>query len=157
MLSNIAEQNMTETSGSVPVPSVRVVRARSLRVAVVLDTGVSEERYQVMRQSLYSLVIGLPRGAQLSVVIYSSSARLVLEQTLVTRNNMEGVFGRIPGRNMEQKEESCLECALNLANTLNSSLIVVMSDRVRGSGVSGEIGEGDTWRWIWVCDILFSY
>ena len=141
MLSNIAEQNLTETSGSVPVPSVRVVRARSLRVAVVLDTGVSEERYQVMRQSLYSLVTGLPRGAQLSVVIYSSSARLVLEQTLVTRDNMEGVFGRIPGRNMEQKEESCLECALNLANTLNSSLIVVMSDGVRGSGVSGEIGE----------------
>merc|ERR1719186_690092 len=136
MLRSVGEER--GNSSIPPAASVRVVRRGGLRLTVVLDRSQSEERYRVSRQALYNLVSQLPRGTMLALIIYTNTARIALHHTRVTEDNMEGLFGRIPGRNVRESKP-CLDCALRLALTLNSSKVLVMSGKLSDFSVSKEV------------------
>jgi len=138
MLKSVGEQNVS--SGVPPVASVRVVRRGGLRLTVVLDRSQSEERYSVSRKALYNLVSSLPTGTMLAFIIYTDTARIALQHTKVTEDNIDGLFGRIPGRNVNQKKP-CLDCALKLALGLNSSKVLVLSGEVSEFSVSKEVAK----------------
>ena len=136
MLRSVGEER--GNSSIPPAASVRVVRRAGLSLTVVLDRSQSEERYRVSRQALYNLVSQLPRGTMLALIIYTNTARIALHHTRVTEDNMEGLFGRIPGRNVREPKP-CLDCALRLALTLNSSKVLVMSGKLTDFSVSKEV------------------
>ena len=75
----------------------------------------------------------------MSIVTFSSEARVNLDPTPVTETNKEGLFGRVPGR-ATRDNGSCYMCAINTAVDLVSqdadvkTVFVV----VRGDGAENE-------------------
>lgn len=78
-------------------------------------------RWPMLHSELFRFVSLLPDAAELAIVTFGAEAELVLTPTLLTQDNREGIYGRIPRRHLEE-ETSCLKCAVDLGlKTLGGS------------------------------------
>ena len=106
------------------------------RFVIVLERTGSmglHSRWHMLHAELFRFVSLLPDAAELAIVTFAGAgdAELVLAPTLLTQDNREGIYGRIPRRHLED-ETACLDCAVDLGlKTLGTA------------GVSGE-GLGGT-------------
>ena len=72
-------------------------------------------RWSLLHGELFRFIASLPtEDAEVAIVTYGKTASLTLAPTLLTRENREGVYGRIPRRHLDE-EAACLDCGLRLA------------------------------------------
>ena len=87
------------------------------RFVVVLERANSmglNNRWELLHAELFRFISSLPDFSEVSLITYGASATLNLAPTALTKNNREGVYGRIPRRNLDD-DSACLECAMKLA------------------------------------------
>ena len=87
------------------------------RFVVVLDRSSAmglNNRWSLLHGQLFRFISSLPNDVEVGIVTFGKSAEVVLKPTLLTSDNREGVYGRIPRRILED-DDSCLECAIDLA------------------------------------------
>ena len=88
------------------------------RFVLVLDTTSSislNSRWSLIRRQLFRFFLSLPDNVEISIITVGRQAQVVLQPTLLTSDNREGMFGRVPRRILEEGE-ACLDCAINLAD-----------------------------------------
>ena len=87
----------------------------------------------------FRFITQLPAGDELSIVTFSSEARVNLDPTPVTESNKEGLFGRVPGRSTLDNG-SCYTCAMDIALDLVSGDVNIKTVFVvvRGDGTENE-------------------
>ena len=89
------------------------------RFVVVLDRTSSmgvNNRWSLLHGQLFRYISSLPNEAEVGIITFGKTAEVVLQPTLLTADNREGVYGRIP-RRMVEDDMACLECAIRLAET----------------------------------------
>lgn len=96
------------------------------RFVIVLERTGSmglHSRWAMLHSELFRFVSLLPDAAELAIVTFGTEAELVLAPTLLTQENREGIYGRIPRRHLED-ETSCIKCAVDLGlKTLGTASI----------------------------------
>ena len=75
-------------------------------------------RWRSVRDGLFRLFSHIPLGAEVAIVTFGSKARVNIEPTVVTEQNREGIFGKIPFRLHDEAAEGCVACGLKLAARL---------------------------------------
>jgi len=114
------------------------------RFVVVLERSSAmglNNRWSLLHGELFRFISGLPSGSELALVTYGATASLTLAPTLLTSDNREGVYGRIPRRHLEE-DNSCLDCAIRLAlktmslggRVAGGSLVLVTASETRPAG-----------------------
>ena len=74
-------------------------------------------QWRSVRDGLFRLFSHLPLGAEVAIVTFGAKARVNIEPTVVTEQNREGIFGKIPFR-LRDDENGCVACGLKLAARL---------------------------------------
>ena len=88
------------------------------RFVVVLDRSSAmglNNRWSLLHGQLFRFISSLPSDAEVGLVTFGATAEVVLKPTLLSGDNREGVYGRIPRRILED-DAACLECAIRLAS-----------------------------------------
>ena len=88
------------------------------RFVVVLDRSSAmglNNRWSLLHGQLFRFISSLPNDAEVGLVTFGATAEVVLKPTLLSGDNREGVYGRIPRRILED-DTACLECAIRLAS-----------------------------------------
>ena len=93
------------------------VPARSRFVLVLDRTSVMglNNRWSLLHGQLFRYISSLPNDVEVAIVTFGKSAEVVLKPTLLSADNREGIYGRIPRRLLED-DLGCLECAIHLAS-----------------------------------------
>ena len=87
------------------------------RFVIVLERSNSmglNNRWSLLHGELFRFISTLPNDSEIALITFGSTATLTLSPTLLTSENREGIYGRIPRRHLEE-DASCLECAVKLA------------------------------------------
>jgi hypothetical protein len=88
------------------------------RFVIVLERSNAmglNSRWSLLHGELFRFIASLPaEEAEVAVVTYGKTASLTLAPTLLTQENREGIYGRIPRRHLDE-EAACLDCGLRLA------------------------------------------
>jgi hypothetical protein len=113
------------------------------RFVVVLERSSAmglNNRWSLLHAELFRFISSLPHDVELAIVTFGRTASVTLSPTLLTAENREGVYGRIPRRHLEE-DSACLECALSLAHrTLAShaagSLLLITATSAQPVGFS---------------------
>ena len=112
------------------------------RFVVVLERSSAmglNNRWSLLHAELFRFISNLPEGSEVALVTYGATATLNLSPTLLTSENREGVYGRIPRKHLEE-DSACLQCALNLGvETLEGSagtLVLITASAAKPSGFS---------------------
>lgn len=114
------------------------------RFVVVLERSSAmglNNRWSLLHGELFRFISSLPNDVELAVVTFGKTASLILTPTLLSMDNREGVYGRIPRRHLED-DTTCLECAMRLAiKTLSmggrssgGSLLLITASTARPTG-----------------------
>ena len=103
-------------------PSFRFVFPGVRRFVLALDLSRSMDggdggQWRSVRDGLFRLFSHIPLGAEVAIVTFGSKARVNIEPTVVTEQNREGIFGKIPFR-LRDDENGCVACGLKLAARL---------------------------------------
>ena len=112
------------------------------RFVVVLDRSSAmglNNRWSLLHGQLFRLIASLPDQVEVGVVTFGRAAEVVLQPTLLTPHNREGVYGRIPRRILDHEDEACLECGLGLAaetlaaggRSSGGSLLLITASKTR--------------------------
>ena len=95
------------------------------RFVVILERSSAmglNNRWSLLHAELFRFITSLPNDVELALVTFGKTANVILKPTLLTSENREGVYGRIPRRHLDD-DTACLDCAINLAtNSLGGSL-----------------------------------
>ena len=89
-----------------------------LDLSRAMDGGGSGERWKAVRDGLFRFFSHLPLGSEVAIVTFGAEARVNIEPTVVTEQNREGIFGKIPFRLHGGAEGGCVGCGLKLATRL---------------------------------------
>ena len=87
------------------------------RFVIVLERSNSmglNNRWSLLHGELFRFISTLPNDSEVALITFGSTAALTLSPTLLTSENREGIYGRIPRRHLEE-DTACLECAVKLA------------------------------------------
>ena len=114
------------------------------RFVVVLERSSAmglNNRWSLLHGELFRFISSLPNDVELAVVTFGKTASLILTPTLLSTENREGVYGRIPRRHLDD-DTTCLECAMRLAiKTLSmggrssgGSLLLITASTARPTG-----------------------
>ena len=94
------------------------------RFVVILERSSAmglNNRWSLLHAELFRFITSLPNDVELAIVTFGKTASVILKPTLLTAENREGVYGRIPRRHLDD-DTACLDCAINLAtNTLGGN------------------------------------
>ena len=111
------------------------------RFVVILERSSAmglNKRWSLLHAELFRFISSLPHDVELAMVTFGKTASVILTPTLLTPENREGVYGRIPRRHLEE-DTACLECAISLASqTLaghtSGSLLLITATSAQPSG-----------------------
>jgi hypothetical protein len=91
---------------------------RRFVLALDLSRGMDADgAWKSARNGLFRFFSHLPLGSEVAIVTFGAKARVNIEPTVVTEQNREGLFGKIPFRLLDD-EAACVECGLKLAARL---------------------------------------
>ena len=117
--------------------------ARKLFVVVLERSSAMglNNRWSLLHGQLFRFISSLPNDVEIAVVTFGKTASLILTPTLLTTENREGVYGRIPRRHLDD-DAACLQCAMRLAmKTLSNdgragggSLLLITASTTRPTG-----------------------
>ena len=100
------------------------------RVIVILDQNYQHinKHWKSVLASTFQFINSLKEGTELAIISFTNTATVHLRPTRVEGGNREGLHYRIPRKLQESgDEESCLQCALDLALSMSTATSRVVS------------------------------